>query len=97
MVKKVAISRFSDQIESFFNTHIAKVKSTIRNPKNHGPETTGSLIRAPWTKKLKMVKIRKSIFRDFKIVLNQIDYEESENRGPETLGNIPRQKIDFFW
>ena len=27
-----------------------------------------------------------SLFRDFLIGINQIDYEETENRSPETLG-----------
>ena len=37
-------------------------------------------------KTLKMVEISKSLFRDLIIGINQIDHEESENHGPETLG-----------
>ena len=39
-------------------------------------------------KTLKRVKISKSLFRDFIIFINQIAHEESDNRGPETLGSI---------
>ena len=41
-------------------------------------------------KPLKMVKISKSLFRDFPIGIDQIDHEESANRGPETLGSSLR-------
>ena len=42
------------------------------------------------TKTIKKVKNSKSLFRGFPIGLNQIDHEESENRGPETQGSILR-------
>ena len=48
---------------------------------NHGPETQESIVRAPGPKNLKMVKISKSLFRDFLIAINHIDHEESEYRG----------------
>ena len=38
-------------------------------------------------KTLKNIKISNSLFRDFLKDIYQIDYEESENRGPETLGS----------
>ena len=39
-------------------------------------------------KNLKNIKISKSLFCDFLSRLNQIDREESENRGSKTLGFI---------
>ena len=37
-----------------------------------------------------MVEILKSLFRDLKIGINQMDHEISENHGPETLGSSLR-------
>ena len=45
-------------------------------------------LMVPGLKTPKKVKISKSLFRDFLICRNQIDYEESENRSPETQGSI---------
>ena len=42
-------------------------------------------------KTLKKVKILKSLFRGFLISINQVDHEESEYCGPETLGSILRE------
>ena len=39
-------------------------------------------------KTLKMVKIRKSLFRYFLLGVHQIDHGKSENRSPETVGSI---------
>ena len=51
---------------------------------NRGPETLGSILRAPGhPKKGKNFKVIISL-----IGINQIDHEESENRGPETIGSI---------
>ena len=41
-------------------------------------------------KTIKRIKISKSLFGGFLIGINQIDHEESENCGPETLGSILR-------
>ena len=43
---------------------------------------------APEFKTLKSVKISKSLFCDSLFFLNQINLEESENRGPETQRSI---------
>ena len=39
-------------------------------------------------KTFKRAKNSRSLFRDFLKGMHQIDYEESENRGPETLGSF---------
>ena len=44
-------------------------------------------IKSPLPKTLKTIKVSKSLFRDFLIIIYQIGHEESENRGPETQGS----------
>ena len=52
------------------------------------PETLRSIIRDQGLKKLKKFKISKTLFNDFNKGIYEIDDDESENNGPETLESI---------
>ena len=72
---------------------MAKVNSIMANPKIVVPKLWDLSLGLQDPKTLKRVKISKSLFRDFLISINQIDNEESENSGPETLGSILRAPV----
>ena len=67
----------------------------MANPKIVVPRLKDLSLGLQDPKTFKRVKISKSLFRDF--LINQIDHEEPENRGPETLESILRaQELNAF-
>ena len=96
MVKSHIFLNFNGKNKRFLDC-LTRLNSIMANPKIVVPRLKDLSLGLQDPKTFKRVKISKSLFRDFLININNIDHEESENRGPETLESILRaQELNVF-